>query len=630
MNQKNFMKNVKKFNADNLKKSIKKELREDKDYDFNEERIDQIKVSYNIAGIFAEWFISQLNFSEILGQVEPMRNEIKSLEARSVKVMRELTSGEKELEELQVLVKQLKEDYNFIISQVEKIKKEMVTVEKRVEVSKNLFSNLSSEKNRWTKSSQEFKRKMQQMTGNVLLCAAFLAYCGFFDQQYRNLLLKTWKGMLAESGLVFFDKLIIHKYLARGFEQQEWKSHHLPDDDLCIQNAIIIKRHNRYPLIIDPSEQATRFILSYYKSRKIEQTNYKAANFIKVLEKCLRFGLPILVHNVETMEPLMNSILNREVYKQGGRVLVRVGDQEIDYNSNFEMIMVTINPNAKFSPDLCSRVTFVNFTVTQSSLQNQCINIYLKNERPDTEKQRLNLLKLQGEYMVQLRMLEDDLLKKIGSQKGQILENIQLIKSLDLLKKNADVITKKMNDSEQVFLQVKQVSDQYLTLSQISSKLYFILQRLGNQNPFYQFNFQFYMQIITKLLKGNKNLDAIPREEHQKRIEQIQNDLFLYTYRKIYYSIFEKDKDLICLLLLQLRLGDQHAHSFRTLFQSPTNLKVDLDSEFKAVLGQRQLLKLQNLIQQDWCPNLKAQIRSNPGRWVKWIGDDSQQDMDVE
>jgi len=30
--------------------------------------------------------------------------------------------------------------------------------------------------------------------------------------------------------------------------------------------------------------------------------------------------------------------------------------------------MVTRDPNANFTPDLCSRVTFVNFTVTPSSL----------------------------------------------------------------------------------------------------------------------------------------------------------------------------------------------------------------------------------------------------------------------
>lgn len=78
------------------------------------------------------------------------------------------------------------------------------------------------------------------------------------------------------------------------------------------------------------------------------------------------------------------------------------------------MFMLTKNSEAKFTPDLCSRVTFVNFTVTQSSLENQCINLFLKNERPDIEEKRIKLLKLQGEFKLKLRALEDDLLTKIS------------------------------------------------------------------------------------------------------------------------------------------------------------------------------------------------------------------------
>jgi len=71
-------------------------------------------------------------------------------------------------------------------------------------------------------------------------------------------------------------------------------------------------------------------------------------------------------------------------------VLIRVGDHEIDFSDSFQLFMLTRDSEARFTPDLCSRVTFVNFTVTQSSLQNQCLMIYLKNERPDIEEKRQN------------------------------------------------------------------------------------------------------------------------------------------------------------------------------------------------------------------------------------------------
>ena len=53
----------------------------------------------------------------------------------------------------------------------------------------------------------------------------------------------------------------------------------------------------------------------------------------------------------------------------------------------------------------------VNFTVTRSSLQMQCLNQVLKAERPDIDQKRSDLLKLQGEFQLRPRHLEKDLLQ---------------------------------------------------------------------------------------------------------------------------------------------------------------------------------------------------------------------------
>ena len=73
----------------------------------------------------------------------------------------------------------------------------------------------------------------------------------------------------------------------------------LPSDDLCTDNAIMLKRFNRYPLIIDPSGQATEFILNEYKDRKITKTSFLDDSFRKNLESALRVGNPLLVQDVE-------------------------------------------------------------------------------------------------------------------------------------------------------------------------------------------------------------------------------------------------------------------------------------------------------------------------------------------
>lgn len=134
---------------------------------------------------------------------------------------------------------------------------------------------------------------------------------------------------------------------------------------------------------------------------------------MKNLETALRFGCPLLVQDVERVDPILNSVLNKEIYKTGGRVLIRVGDTEIDFAPTFLMFMITRDASARFTPDLCSRVTFVNFTVTPSSLQNQCLNLFLHHEAPEIEEKRIQLMKLQGEYIVRLRELEDKLLSSL-------------------------------------------------------------------------------------------------------------------------------------------------------------------------------------------------------------------------
>ena len=168
-----------------------------------------------------------------------------------------------------------------------------------------------------------------------------------------------------------------------------------------------MSRYNRYPLIIDPSDQALKYIMNHYRSRKIQKTSFADAEFLSRISEGLQYGVPVLVQDVERIDPVMNSVLNKEVQKVGGRLVMQVGDKEIACNGELTLFMLTRNQNAIFTPDLCSRVTFVNFTVTPSSLNSQCLNLYLRSEREEVDRKRSDLLKLQGEFKEKLRLAED-------------------------------------------------------------------------------------------------------------------------------------------------------------------------------------------------------------------------------
>ena len=64
---------------------------------------------------------------------------------------------------------------------------------------------------------------------------------------------------------------------------------------LVILWLLFFQRFNRYPLIIDPSGQATEFILNEFRDKKITKTSFLDDSFRKNLESALRFGNPLLV-----------------------------------------------------------------------------------------------------------------------------------------------------------------------------------------------------------------------------------------------------------------------------------------------------------------------------------------------
>ena len=101
--------------------------------------------------------------------------------------------------------------------------------------------------------------------------------------------------------------------------------------------------------------------------------------------------------------------------------VLRLADKDIDFNPLFKVFLCTRDPFCDFAPDLCSRVTFVNFAMTPVSLRSQCLSKILKSEAPKLDEMRSKQLELQGECKVKLRNLEDKLLDALTSISGDKL-----------------------------------------------------------------------------------------------------------------------------------------------------------------------------------------------------------------
>ncbi|KAH8681293.1 dynein heavy chain, N-terminal region 1-domain-containing protein [Xylariales sp. PMI_506] len=538
------------INFDNAKQMTKplRKLMRTEFLNKDEFTFQNINKASKACGPLAQWVEAQVNYSEILDRVGPLRAEVEQLEEQALETKAEAKAVENTLQELEQRIANLKVEYESLVAETSAIKSEMERVQTKVDRSVRLLDSLSSERTRWEEGSKSFETQIGTLVGDVLVASAFLAYSGLYDQVFRKAMMEDWLQQLALSGITFKQPNPVADYLSTADQRLGWQANHLPVDDLCTENAIILQRSERCPLVIDPTGRVQDF-LQRERKNKLAVTSFLDASFTKLLESALRFGSSILIQDAEHLDPILNPILNAEYQKTGGRTILQLGKQQIDVNDDYKIYLSTRDPSVSFPPDICSRTTLVNFTVTRSSLQTQSLNEVLKSERPDVDERRSNLIKLQGEFNVHLRRLEKRLLEALNESRGNILDDDNVIQTLETLKTEAAEISVKMSNTEGVMAEVEEITLQYNVIARSCSAIFAVLEQLYYLNHFYQFSLQYFTDIFHSVLRGNDNLANVT--DHNVRRDVIIKDLFIATFKRTSLGLLQKDRITLAMLLVQ-------------------------------------------------------------------------------
>ena len=173
----------------------------------------------------------------------------------------------------------------------------------------------------------------------------------------------------------------------------------------------------------------------------------KDSNFTTQLELAVRFGKTLVIQEMDSIEPILYPIMRRELQSQGPRFVVQIGDKTVDYNNEFRLYITTRNTNPYLAPDAMAITTLVNFTTTRAGLTGQLLAATIQHEKPELESKKTDLLRTEEDYKIQLSKLEDTLLEELASAKGNILENKELLESLNKTKESSATIEKSLEES---------------------------------------------------------------------------------------------------------------------------------------------------------------------------------------
>ena len=115
--------------------------------------------------------------------------------------------------------------------------------------------------------------------------------------------------------------------------------------------------------------------------------------FLKLIEAAIRLGQPVLLENIdETLDPSLEPILSKATVREGGLLKIKIGDKMVDYHEDFKLYITTKLANPHYLPEICIKVALINFTVTPDGLEDQLLAEVVKNEKPELEQMKDQLV----------------------------------------------------------------------------------------------------------------------------------------------------------------------------------------------------------------------------------------------
>ncbi|CAH2003821.1 unnamed protein product, partial [Acanthoscelides obtectus] len=571
-----------------------------------------------------------LGYCEVYREVKPKKERVEQLEAEFNAAKKYLDKLTREINKLEEDLNKLNEKYATAMKKRMQLQEETDLMMRRLEAADKLISGLSSEQSRWTEDLKQLYLEKERLIGNCLLSAEFLAYCGPFTYEFRrDMVYQCWQDDIIKREIPLSQPYRIESNLTTDVEISTWNSENLPPDELSVQNGILTIRSSRFPLCIDPQQQALNWIKKREEKSNLKVLSFNDPDFLKHLDMSIKYGAPVLFQDVDDyIDPVAENVIQKNVKTVGGRVFVILGDKEVDWDPNFRMYMTTKFANPVFNASVYAVAVVINYTVTLSGLEDQLLSVVVRNERPDLEEQRESLIAETSENKSLLQVLEDSLLRELSTTTGNMLDNVELVNTLENTKTKATEVMEKLALAEETAKDIDKLRDGYRSVARRGTILFFVLSDMASVNAMYQYSLGSYLEVFAYSLRK-----ALPHTILARRLMNIIGTLTKNVYDYGCTGIFEKHKLLFSFQMtvkLEQNMGRVSQLELDFFIKGSVSLEKstrECPAKWISPQGWENMIKLSNDFQETF-GKLPQDVEDNIDEWQLWYDLDAPETVD--
>lgn len=552
-----------------------------------------VKTSKALVGV-AQYIAAVVEYYKQHKVIKPLLAQAAAAQAEFETAMTGLNKKKEELRVINEKLETLTNHLDSVKRDKQELEEKVNDTDTKLTRAKKLIEGLGGEKMRFAREAKRFSEELTFVVGNVVISSGVVAYLGPFLNKYRVEAVEQWCSMCKERKIIFSENFSLERFCGNPIDIQAWKLQQLPTDSFSINNAVIMKNSSRWPLLVDPQQQANNWIRNMEREAGLLTIRPSEGDYLRKIRAAITNGTPVLLENVEeTLDPMLENLLLKRLTKEGTMWVIHLGEA-VEWNSQFRFYMTTKLPRPHYLPEVSTKVTLINFMITQQGLQDQLLQRVMMSERRDVEEKKQALTLEAASNQAGLKATEDRILAILSSE-GNILESEEAINELDSSKEQSDRIAKRQEEIEIMERISDRTRNQFIPVANLGAILFFCVTELANIDPMYQNSLQAYVSIFQEALVGSERSSNV-----EERIRSVNTTFKNALYQRICRSLFARDQLLFSFTM-----------SLKIYEVDPTLLRWVLLGGFEAELNDANPF--------DWLPEQNWKIISRAAHQVPYL-----------